>query len=95
MAKYGTGKLYSTGWLYGADPQYLFGVGNIPGLEAFGMALVSPGPVTIHGVGNIPSGGAWGTPWIFLVPKKLALGADIRRLSAVPQFRRLQVTPNG
>jgi hypothetical protein len=95
MAKFGTGELYATGLLYGPDPQYLLGVGNIPSTAALGMPTVSPGPVTILGVGNIPSGGVFGTPSIFLVPKKLALGGNIRRLSAAPQIRRLQVTPNG
>jgi hypothetical protein len=95
MAKFGTGKLYATDLLYGPDPQYLLGVGNIPSTAALGMPTVNPGPVTIHGVGNIPTGGAFGTPCIFLIPKKLALGINIRRLSAAPQIRRLQVTPNG
>ncbi len=95
MAKFGTGKLYATELLYGADPQYLLGVGNIPGTGVLGMPTVNPGPVTILGVGNIPSGSAFGTPSIFLVPIRLALGVNIRRLSSVPQIRRMQVTPNG
>ncbi|MHB8067445.1 MAG: hypothetical protein ACYDIC_06050 [Desulfobaccales bacterium] len=95
MAKFGTGELYATGLLYGPDPQYLLGAGNIASTAALGMPAVNPGPVTIHGVGNIPTGGAFGTPWIFLMPKKLALGINMRHLSAAPQIRRLQVTPNG
>lgn len=95
MAKFGTGKLYATSLLYGADPQYLLGVGNIPGTAALGIPTVNPGPVTILGVGNIPTGGAFGSPWIILIPKKLALGINICRLSAAPQIHRLQVTPNG
>ncbi len=95
MAKFGTGELYATGLFYGPDPQYLLGVGNIPGAAALGMPAVSPGPVTILEVGQIPSEAACGTPSIFLVPLTLALGVNIRRLSAVPQIRRLQVTPNG
>lgn len=95
MAKFGTGKIYATDLLYGADPQYLLGVGNIPSTAALGMPTVNPGPVTIYGVGNIPAGGAFGIPCIFRIPNRLALGINIRRLSATPQIRRLQVTPNG
>ncbi len=95
MAKFGTGELYATDLLYGPDPQYLLGVGNIPSIAALGMPTVNPGPVTIHRVGNIPAGGVFGTPWIFRIPQRLALGINIRRLSAAPQIRRLQVTPNG
>lgn len=95
MAKYNNGELYNTGVLYGPAPQYLLDVGNIPIIAALGMPTVNPGPVTIQGVGNIPTGGACGTFGIFLIPKKLALGINMRHLSAVPQIRRLQVTPNG
>ncbi|MEW6658158.1 MAG: hypothetical protein AB1424_05835 [Thermodesulfobacteriota bacterium] len=104
MAKFGTGELYATGLLYGIDPQYLLNVGNIPSTAALGISTVNPGPVTINGVGNIPAAEAWGTPSIFWIPQKLALdidipklahGINIRRLSAVPLFHRLQVTPNG
>jgi len=95
VAKFGTGERFGAGLLYGIDPQYLLGVGNIPSTAALGMPAVNPGPVTIPGVGNIPAGGAFGTLWIFRVPKKLALGIDIRRLCATPQIRRLKVTPDG
>jgi hypothetical protein len=104
MAKFGTGKLYATDLLYGADPQYILGVGNIPSTAALGMPTVIPGPVTIAGVGNISTAEAWGTPWIFRIPQKLALdinipklalGINIRRLSTTHQIRRLQVTSNG
>ncbi len=95
MAKFGTGKLYGAGWRYGADPQYITGVGSIPSAEAWGMLLVSPGPVLISGAGNIPTAGALGTPWIFRIPQKLALGGTIRQLSANPQINRLKVTLNG
>jgi hypothetical protein len=47
------------------------------------------------GVGNIPSTEAFGTLRIFRIPKKLALNLNIRRLHAVPQIRRLKVTPDG
>lgn len=86
MAKYGTEKLYGAGWLYGPDPQSLLEVGNIPGAEALGMAVVLPGPVIISGVGNIPTVEAFGVPWIFRIPQKL---------SATPQIRRLKVAPHG
>ena len=95
MAKFGTGERFGGGLLYGIDPQYLLGVGNIPSTAALGMPTVNPGPVTIHGVGNIPTGAAFGTPWISRIPRKLALGINMRHLSAAPQIRRLQVTPNG
>lgn len=95
MAKFGTGERYATGLLYGADPQYLSAAGNISGLEGFGTVMVSPGPVIISGAGNIPSLEILGTPGMFLIPKKLALGVSFRRLSAAPQIRRLQVNPNG
>jgi hypothetical protein len=104
MAKFGTGKLYATDLLYGVEPQYLLGVGNIPSAAALGMPTVNPGPVTIYGVGNILPGEAFGTPWFILIPKELVLGLNIpklaydiniSRLSAAPQIRRLQVTPNG
>jgi hypothetical protein len=104
MAKFGTGKIYATDLLYGADPQYLLGVGNMPSTADLGMPTVNTGPVTISGVGNISTAEAWGTPWIFRIPKKLAIdidipqlayGINIRRFSTSPQIRRLQVTPNG
>lgn len=95
MAKYGAGKLYGTGWLYGPDPQYLTGAGGIPAAEAWGTPLVNPGPVFISGVGNIATAEAWGSAWIFRVPQKLALGVNIRRLHTTPQIRRLKVTPDG
>lgn len=95
MAKFGTGERYTSGLLYGPDPQYLSGVGNIPSTAAPGMLTVTPGPVTIPGVGDIPGAEAFGIPWIFLIPERLALGVNIRRLSVTPQIRRLQVTPNG
>jgi hypothetical protein len=80
MAKYGTGKIYGNGWLYGPDPQYLLNVGNVPSAEAWGMPLVNPGPVVIDGAGNIPGAEALGTPWIFRIPKKFAVGLSARRL---------------
>jgi len=95
VAKFGTGERFGAGLLYGIDPQYLLGVGNIPSAAVLGMPTVNPGAVTIHGVGNILPGGVFGTPSIFLVPKRLALGINIRRLSAAPQIRRLQVISNG
>jgi len=95
MAKFGTEGCFGAGLVYGIDPQYLLGVGNIPSIVCLGMPTIIPGPVAITGVGNIPSIGAFGTPGIFLNPKKLALGVNIRRLSAAPQIRRLQVTFDG
>ncbi|MFZ5450267.1 MAG: hypothetical protein ACOZF2_00120 [Thermodesulfobacteriota bacterium] len=104
MAKYGTGKLYATDLLYGADPQYLLEVGDIPSLAALGMPAFNPGPLTISGVGNIPAAQAWGTPWIFRIPQKLtidtdipqlAYGVNIRRLATTPRIRRLQVISDG
>lgn len=103
MAKFGTGKLYATGILYGASPQYLVGAGNIPSAAALGSPTVNPGPVTIWGVGNIPTEEAWGTPCIFLVPQGLVLSINSRRLlvcpqrrylGAVPHLTHLQVTPD-
>jgi len=104
MAKYGTGKRFGTGVLYGIDPQYLLGVGNIFSAASLGIPAVNPGPVTIYGVGNIGAAEAWGTPFIYRIPKKLALdinipklayGMNIRRLSAVPKIRKLQVIADG
>ena len=104
MAKFGTGKLYTSGQLYGIDPQYLLGPGNIASTADLGLPAVNPGPVTLQGVGNIAAAEAWGTPWIFRMPQKLALGltisrlaygVHIRRLSTAPQIRRLQVISNG
>lgn len=103
MAKYGTGKNYGAGWLYGPDPQYLLGVGNIPGAAALGLPAVSPGPVAVSGVGNISTTGTFGTPRIFRIPQRLALALDIRRLrvspttrhlATAPQINSLQVTPD-
>jgi len=95
MARYNTGVLYNNGVIFGPVFQYLLDVGNIPSTAALGMPTVNPGPVTVSGVGNIPTGGAFGTSWIFRVPNRLALGINIRRLSAAPQIRRLQVILNG
>ncbi len=104
MAKFGTGELYTSGLLYGIDPQYLLGAGNIPSTADLGLPAVNPGPVTLQGIGNIAAAEVWGTPWISRIPQKLALGLTIsrlayginsRRLSAAPKIRRLQVTLNG
>ena len=103
MAKFGTGKLYATGQLYGLDPQYLLGVGNISSTAAVGVPTVNPGPVTIYGVGNIDSTEAFGPLKISQIPPNLTLILDIRRLRisparrhlmAAPQITRLQVTPH-
>ena len=71
MPKYGAGKIFSSGLLYGVYSQSLWGLGNIP------------------------AGGASGTPYIVRLPKKLALSVKSRRLSIIPQIRRLQVIPYG
>ncbi|MDD2904285.1 MAG: hypothetical protein PHU44_17805 [Syntrophales bacterium] len=103
MAKYGIGKLYADGLLYGFDPQYLSGVGNIPSATAVGMPTVNPGPVTIYGVGNIETMETFGALRISQIPQNMALLLDGRRLRvspagrylmAAPQIRRLQVTPD-
>jgi len=103
MAKFGTGKLYTTDLLYGADPQFLLLVGNIASATGLGTPAIIPGPADLQGVGEIPSGEALGTPWIYQIPQRLALASDIRwsrvypatrRLSTAPQITRLQVTSN-
>jgi hypothetical protein len=76
-------------------PVTLTGAGNISSTAALGLLTVNPGPVTISAAGNIPTAEAWGSPWIVRIPAKLALGANIRRLCATPQIRRLKVTPDG
>jgi len=84
MAKYNAGKLYNTGELYGPATQYLLGVGNIAGAEVWGTPQVHPGPVSVSGAGNIPATDAFGTPWFFRIPKRLAVGINIRRLKVNP-----------
>ena len=102
MAKFGTGRLYATSLLYGVDPQYLLGAGNISGAAALGTPTVNPGPVSVSGIGNIFTAEAFGTLKVSQMPLSLVLILDSRRLwvsparrhlRAAPQINRLQVTP--
>ncbi len=93
MARYGTGTKYGAGWLYGPNPQYLLGVGNIPGAAALGVPTFSPGPVSLVGVGNIPEAEVFGTPRFFRPPQKLALTLDLRRMRVTPARRQLSAPP--
>lgn len=93
MAKFGSGGLYTTNLLYGLDPQYLLGVGDIASIAAVGMPTVNPGPVSINGVGNIYTAEAFGAVRISQIPHNLTLTLDVRRLRISPARRHLMVVP--